>query len=163
MKVLIIHISLALLFVYILFTRVTFPFNATTAGFAFILFFMLLWPSSYIYNRSYFIKLPKALNFIFFFLKKVFLANIKIAHDILTPGYKINPAVVAFPLTVKTDLEITWLSCIITLTPGSLSLDVSEDKKTLYIHTLYLKNNDAADFKAELRDGFEHRILELTK
>ena len=164
MKVLTIHIALTLAFVYTLFTTtVTLPFNATTAGITFILFFLFLWPTSYLYSRSYFIKLPKAINFIFYFLMKVFMANIKIAYDILTPGFKMKPTVVAFPLTVKTDLEITWLSCIVTLTPGSLCLDVSEDKQILYIHALYLKNNEAANFKAELRNGFERRILELTK
>jgi multicomponent Na+:H+ antiporter subunit E len=164
MKVLISHITLTLVFIYIVFTvLILLPFNATTVSLAFITFFLFLWPTSYLYSKSYFTKLPKVIKFIFFFLKKIFLANIKIAYDILTPGFRMNPTVVAFPLTVKTDLEITWLSCIVTLTPGSLSLDVSEDKQILYIHALYLKNNESANFKAELRDGFERRILELTK
>lgn len=163
MKTLIIHIILTVLLSYLFFYSVDLvPYNATTAGLVFILIFLLLWLTSYLYHTSYFRKLPKAINFLFYFIGKVFMANIKVAYDIITPGYKMQPTVIALPLTVKTDIEITLLATIITLTPGSLSLDVSEDKKILYVHALYLKDNDAAKFKTELKDGFERKILELT-
>lgn len=163
MKTLILHTVLTLVLSYLVFINAdALPYNATTAGLLFILIFMLLWPTSRLINKSYFRKLPKAIGFLFYFLMKVFMANIKIAYDILTPEYKMSPTVVAYPLTVKSDVQITFLACVVTLTPGSLSLDVSEDKKLLYIHALYLRNNDAEAFKNELKNGFERRILELT-
>jgi multicomponent Na+:H+ antiporter subunit E len=163
MKTLLLHTVLTVVLSYIIFINVeVLPYNATTAGLVFILLFMLLWLTSWLTNKVYFRKLPKAIGFLFYFLMKVFIANIKIAYDILTPEYKMEPTVVAFPLTVKSDIQITFLACVVTLTPGSLSLDVSDDKKLLYIHALYLKNNDADEFKAELKNGFERRIIELT-
>ena len=50
---------------------------------------------------------------------------------------------------------------MISLTPGTLSLDVSEDRKTLYIHAMYVENPD--DLRKEIKDGLEKRLLELLR
>ena len=64
-------------------------------------------------------------------------------------------------IAAKTDDEITILSNLITLTPGTLSLDVSEDKKVLYIHAMYVEDVDR--FRRELKDGLERRLLEVLR
>lgn len=97
-----------------------------------------------------------------YFLKEMFVANIKIAYDIVTPRLFMQPCVIAFPLDAKTDLEITLLACMITLTPGTLSLDVSADKKILYIHALYIGEGGEEGLIQSLKKGFEQRILKLT-
>jgi multicomponent Na+:H+ antiporter subunit E len=48
---------------------------------------------------------------------------------------------------------------LITLTPGTLSVDVSDDRKTLYIHVLEM--NDREDVIASIKNGFEARIIEV--
>ena len=57
-----------------------------------------------------------------------------------------KPGIVKIPLDLETDVEITLLASLITLTPGTLSLDVSKDKKVLYVHSMYVY--DKADFIA---------------
>ncbi|GAB3527024.1 hypothetical protein GCM10027443_02940 [Pontibacter brevis] len=138
------------------------PYNALTASLAFLLLFILLWLSSFLYNKTYFRKLPKAVNFGFFFLKELLVANVKIAFDILTPHYYMNPTVIAIPLRIKTNFEIMLLANMITLTPGTLSIDVSKNRKTLYVHALYVKDDDIEKLKQHIKHGFERRLIELT-
>jgi multicomponent Na+:H+ antiporter subunit E len=70
-----------------------------------------------------------------------------------------NPAIIAVPLDVKTDMEITLLANVITLTPGTLSLDVSNDKKVLYVHAAYVE--DREEFVQDLKNGFEKKLMEI--
>ena len=72
-----------------------------------------------------------------------------------------KPGIVAIPLDAKTDLEITFLANLITLTPGTLSLDCSEDRKTLYIHSMYI--DDLEKFRAEIKNTLEKRLLEVMR
>ncbi|WP_018478026.1 Na+/H+ antiporter subunit E [Pontibacter roseus] len=139
------------------------PYNALTAVAVATSVLFMLWLSSLAYNRTYFRKLPKALNFLLYFLKELIVANLRVAYDILTPRYHMQPIVIALPLTVKTDLEITLLTGFITLTPGSLTIDLSSDRKFLYMHSLYLKNGDVEELKRSIKEGFERRLLELTR
>lgn len=139
------------------------PYNAIWAVVVWTMVMFALWLTSPFYHRSYFQKLPKAISFILFFLKELVVANLKVAYDILTPNYRMKPTVIALPLSVTTDMEITLLAGIITLTPGSLSVDVSADKKVLYVHTLYVTNNDIERTKYDLKHGFERRLMQLTR
>ena len=50
---------------------------------------------------------------------------------------------------------------LITLTPGTLSLDVSDDRKVLYVHAMYVKNKEA--FIADIKNGFERKLLEILR
>ena len=72
-----------------------------------------------------------------------------------------KPGIVKIPLDARSDLEITLLANLISLTPGTLSLDVSDDRKVLYVHAMYV--NDREDFVASIKNGFERRILEITR
>ncbi|MFT2009433.1 Na+/H+ antiporter subunit E [Pontibacter sp. 13R65] len=163
MKTFLIHSSISFLGAYQFFKLSDLlPYNATTAAGVFLVILVVLWLTSPLYHRAYFRKLPKVLNFVLFFLKEVVVANLKIAYDIITPKYMMKPAVLALPLDVKEDLDITLLACMISLTPGSLTLDVREDKKVLYVHTLYVENDDLDKLKRLIKNGFERRILELT-
>ena len=62
------------------------------------------------------------------------------------------------PLDLKSDAGITVLANLITLTPGTLSLDVSPDRKTLFVHALHVEDPDA--FRREVKEGFERRVKE---
>jgi multicomponent Na+:H+ antiporter subunit E len=78
---------------------------------------------------------------------------------VVRPLRYLHPGVVAVPLDVREAWQITVLSNLITLTPGTLSLDVSTDCKVLYIHTMNATNVER--FRAEIKHGFERRIKEL--
>ncbi len=94
-----------------------------------------------------------------FFLWELVLANLKMARDVLMPLGRLRPAVVAVPLDLKTDWQITLLSILITLTPGTLSLDVSTDRKVLFIHAMHV--TDAEEFRRQIKSGFERRVRRL--
>jgi multicomponent Na+:H+ antiporter subunit E len=165
MKTFIVHFLIAFFgsYVYFQLGDPVLPYNAVWAVAVWAVIMFILWISSPFYHRSYFHKLPKAFSFILFFLKELVVANLKVAYDILTPNYRMKPTVVAVPLSVTTDMEITLLANIITLTPGSLMIDLSADRKVLYVHTLYVKHNDLELVKHNIKHGFERRLMQLTR
>lgn len=92
--------------------------------------------------RQYRLRVPRMFSFVVFFTKELIMANLKVAYDVLTPIHLMKPGVIAMPLRAESDLEITMLANAISLTPGSLSLDVSSDRKVLYVHIMYLHNEE---------------------
>ncbi|HPQ14985.1 MAG TPA: Na+/H+ antiporter subunit E, partial [Bryobacteraceae bacterium] len=78
------------------------------------------------------LRLAYLLEFIGFFHWQLVLANLRLAREVLGPVSRLHPGVVAIPLELTGDGEVTVLSNIVTLTPGTLSLDVSSDDKVLY-------------------------------
>jgi multicomponent Na+:H+ antiporter subunit E len=105
-------------------------------------------------------KVPRFVRFVGFFIKELVKSNLRVAHDVLTPAHHMRPAVIAFPLIAQSDGEITILANLISLTPGTLSLDVSSDRKVLYIHVMYF--DDEAEVHASIR-YLESRMLELLR
>ncbi len=97
----------------------------------------------------------------FFFLWELLIANLRVAYEVLTPGYQMRAAIIAIPLDAKSDLEITVLANLITLTPGTLSLDVSRDRKILYIHAMHVGNVDK--FRDDIKTRLERRVMEVFK
>jgi multicomponent Na+:H+ antiporter subunit E len=112
-------------------------------------------------SEAYARKIGKLLKLIAFFLGDLVMSNLRLAHDVATPNFKMRPGVLAIPLDVKSDGEIITFANFITLTPGTLSLDVSQDRKTLFIHSMYTP--DAEKMKKELKEGLERRIIEVTR
>lgn len=92
------------------------------------------------------------------FFKELTLSAIKVALMVLRPNMRLRPGIFAFPLTITRDFEITLLANLITLTPGTLSVDVSDDRKTLYVHALDC--HDPAAERRAISTGFERRIRE---
>ena len=90
-----------------------------------------------------------------FFAWELLLANFRVAVDVLR-GHRIEPAVVAIPLDVTGDGEILLLSMLINITPGSVTIDLSDDRRTLYVHVMHMKTAD--ETRREIKSGFEHRI-----
>lgn len=73
------------------------------------------------------------------------------------------PGVVAIPLDARTDAEITLLANLITLTPGSVTLDLSEDRRVLYVHAMYIDGGDVEAYRRSIKEGLERRVLELLR
>lgn len=93
------------------------------------------------------------------FVTELVVSALRVAVLALTPKIKLRPAIVAYPLTVTSDPEITLLANLITLTPGTLSVDVSADRRTLFIHAI-----DVADREvliSAIAGGFETKVLEV--
>jgi multicomponent Na+:H+ antiporter subunit E len=146
----------------LLWTAVSGPIDEAQLALGFILGYLVLWTMRPVLGETrYFDKLPQTLSFIGFFLMELALANWRVAIDVLSPRPRRRLGVVAVPLELPSDAAITLLANLITLTPGSISLDVSEDRGTLYVHTMFLDDPDS--FRREVKEGFERRVLELLR
>jgi multicomponent Na+:H+ antiporter subunit E len=112
-------------------------------------------------STSYFDKVNQITRFVFFFLHELVTANLQISRVILRPKLEIQPSVVAIPLDVTSDLEITFFANLISLTPGTLSLEISPDSRVLYVHGIDVPDN--IEFIRKLKSGLEARILEVVR
>ena len=111
-------------------------------------------------SRGGFGRALRMISLALFFLREVLLSAISVAGWVLRPNAakRMAPAIVAFPLTVTRDLEITLLANLITLTPGTLSIDVSSDRTVLYVQALDCRDPDS--LKRQIAEGFERKIIE---
>ncbi|MCX2728354.1 Na+/H+ antiporter subunit E [Thermomicrobium sp. 4228-Ro] len=96
-----------------------------------------------------------------FFFWELLLSSLRVAYDIVTPELHARPRIFAVPLDARTDTEVTLVANFLTLTPGTLSLDVSADRRTLYVHTMYAESRE--QFIAEVKRGLEARLLEVLR
>jgi multicomponent Na+:H+ antiporter subunit E len=157
MRYLLLNIVLA-----VLWAVATGIFSLSNLVVGFALGYLALFLAQRVFGPSrYFITLPRAVGFLCFFLKEVFIANLRVAHDVLTPGFYMRPRVLAIPLDATSDIEITLLANLISLTPGTLSLDVSTDRRVLYVHAMYASDGDAA--RRDIKEGLERRLLRLLR
>jgi multicomponent Na+:H+ antiporter subunit E len=163
MKLLLPHIVLSLILAVVFFNLTPYEGSANRYIFVGIIIFSLTWPLSYFFAKDYFRKLPSLMNLIVFFTKELLVANLRVAYDVVTPITYMRPCIVGVPLDAKTDLEITILACMISLTPGTLSLTLSEDKTILFVHAITFKKMDPEAIKRDLKEGFEKKLLKITR
>lgn len=124
-------------------------------------YFVLWWLRPLLGPTYYFRKLPDSIRFTFFFLRELIHSNFRVAWDVISPKSQRKPGIVAIPLDVNSDMEITFLANLITLTPGTLSLDVSDDRSVLYVHGMFVE--DPQRMRDQIKKGFERRVLELLR
>jgi multicomponent Na+:H+ antiporter subunit E len=92
------------------------------------------------------------------FIKELILSGWRVARLVTSPRMDLRPGIFAYPLKVSSDFEITLLANLITLTPGTLSVEVSDDRTTLFVHAIDC--SDVEKTVREIRDGFERKIEE---
>ena len=78
---------------------------------------------------------------------------------VLRPRIELRPGIVAVPVDLAHDWQVALLANLITLTPGSLTVEVSSDRKTLFVHDLVVGDPEAV--RREIKQGFERRIRGL--
>lgn len=150
-------INLLLALAWVALTGQFTPVNLFTG---FILGYVALWLLYRLTGpTTYFQKARLVFSFVPFFLWELIKANLRVAYEVVTPHYTISPGIVAVPLDATSDAEITLLANLITLTPGTLSVDISSDRKVLYVHVMFV--TDADHFRRQVKDGFERRVMEI--
>ena len=97
---------------------------------------------------------------ILLFSKELILANWDVIKIVLSPKLNIEPGIVAVPTKLKTDWELTLLASLISLTPGTLSMDFSDDNKFIYIHSIHVPDKEA--MIRQIHNTFEKAIMEVT-
>jgi multicomponent Na+:H+ antiporter subunit E len=151
------NISLAL--VWALLTGV---FSVTNLTIGFALGYATLWAVQRTAGpTSYFGKVRQALSFTVFYLGELVLANLRVAADVLSPRPHRHTRIVALPIEAHTHLEIWMLVNLISLTPGTLILDISTDRRVLYIHALHAETPES--LQRDIKNGLERRLLELLR
>lgn len=108
--------------------------------------------------RGYWRRMGRILSLLVLFFKELALSAWKVAVLVMSPRMELKPGIFAYPLTVDRDFEITLLANLITLTPGTLSVDVSADRKTLFVHAIDCSEPEAT--RRDIATGFERKIME---
>lgn len=109
----------------------------------------------------YFFRVWAVLKLIVLFIKELLLANIDVIKIVLSPKMDIQSGIIAVPTRLKTDWELTLLAALISLTPGTLSMDFSDDNKYIYVHALHVPDKEA--MIKQIHQTFERAIMEVTK
>jgi len=137
---------------------VTASFEPGNLLFGFVLGYFSLWLVRHRFDPDDFNRPIPVLRLIVLFVAELCLSAVRVARDTIDPRMDFRPAIIAVPLDVEQDLEIMLLANMISLTPGTLSVDVSKDRTTLYLHVMNV--DDPEDLRREIKDGFERRIKE---
>ena len=126
----------------------------------FLLGYSVLWISTRPLGRpKFFRRVGQVARLAIVFLGELFIATFRVAIDIVTPQHLMKPAILAIPINAKSHEEATTLANVVTLTPGTLSLDVSPDGKTLYVHAMYAADVDKA--RRDIQEGLGRRVKEV--
>lgn len=140
--------------------------KADGSGSNFILGFILGWLvlsliSPMLGSSGYFKKPFQVIGLILYFIMELWASSLKVLWDILTPEHKSKPDIIKVPLTVHTDTQILLLSNLLSLTPGTLTVDITPDKKFFLVHAMFLEDEQA--LIDDIKDNLEKRILEVTE
>lgn len=103
------------------------------------------------------LRLPR---FAVFFTWQLVRANVRVAIEVATPGYSMTAAIVRFETRSRSDVEAMLLANAITLTPGTISLEIEPDTRAIHVHGLYVE--DRAAFVADLA-RMEDEILRVVR
>ena len=154
---------------FLLNVMLTLVWIALTGSFSFINFFIgfilsffILWIiSRNSADRRYYTIAFKVIGFFFYFLYEMLKANFQVAYEVMTSNLHMKPGIVKLELEARSDLEITLLANLVSLTPGTLVIDVSDDRKVMYIHGMYLQ--DRAKFIDSIKIGLEKPLLNIMR
>ena len=95
------------------------------------------------------------------FLWECLVANIDVAYRVLHPNLPINPGIVKVKTKLKSDVGLTFLANTITLTPGTMTVDVDKEKGLLYIHWINVKGKDVEAATKQIVEKFEHTLIKI--
>lgn len=155
MNVLFVNVLLALVWTFL-----TGSLTPDTLVEGFVIGYLVLWLAGPLYGpTTYFRKFRQVISFVLFFLQELIIATIRVARVVIAREIDICPGIVAIPLDLESSVAITLLANLIALTPGTLTLDVSDDRQVMYVHAMHI--DDIEQFRAEIKQGFERRVREL--
>ncbi|WP_252504569.1 Na+/H+ antiporter subunit E [Sporosarcina sp. Marseille-Q4943] len=122
-----------------------------------IIFFMHRFFGTQFYLRRLFY----SIKLLFIFISELTQSSIVVLQQILSPKLNIKPGIFKYKTVLQSDVEVTMLSLLLTLTPGSVVMEVSPEGNTLYIHAMDVEQSRAGLIK-QLKN-FEKAIMEVTR
>lgn len=123
--------------------------------------FLLFLLNRFIPDTFYFHYVLAIWRLILLFIKELIIANIDVLKMVYKPKLDMQPGIIALPTDLRTNWEITLLANLITLTPGTLSVDVSSDNRFIYIHAMDLPDVD--ETIEQIKGTFEKAIKDVTR
>ncbi|QGH35045.1 Na+/H+ antiporter subunit E [Gracilibacillus salitolerans] len=123
-----------------------------------LLLFML---RRFIPDAFYLERVWKMIKLVLLFIKELLISNIDIVRWVYKPHKDYKPGIFALPTDLKSNWEITMLTSLISLTPGTLSVAVSDNNDVIYIHAMDIDNNEIAI--EAIKTTFEKAIMEVTR
>ncbi len=134
-------------------------FSLGSLATGFVVGYVALWVARPLFgDNTYFLRVYRVVRLAALFLYELLVSSLRVAWDVVTPAHLSKPGIIAMPLDAKGDTEILLVASLISLTPGTLSLDVSPDRKTLYVHGMFVEDPEA--LKQELKQGMERSVIE---
>jgi len=112
-------------------------------------------------KRLYILRVWALISLFLLFLRELFMSSIQVLAIVIRPKMDIKPAIFEMETELSNDWQVTLLSALITLTPGTLVIGISEDQKRLYIHALDFEDIDSA--VSSIKNTFERAILEVSR
>jgi len=112
-------------------------------------------------GSRYFLRVWYWVKLIVLFLYELIVSSLAVLWDIFTPQHRARPAIIDMPLDVKSDVGILLVTNLISLTPGTLSIDVSEDRSTLRVHAMFAEDPDAVSHA--LKSGMEKWVIDAVE
>ncbi len=132
----------------------------------FIAVFIAFMTGDFFVSRPHTLKHPHRYFYFVFYYIPVFLweclkANLDVAYRVLHPKLPINPGIVKVRTTLKTDIALTFLANSITLTPGTMVVDIDKDNGVLYVHWIDVKAKDMETATKIIVEPFEHILKKI--
>lgn len=143
-----------------MFLKVSYDVGTFLVGFFFGLLIIFTF-RRFFNSRFYLLRVIAVINLFFLFIKEMILSNIAVLKVVLKPKLDIQPGIFALPTDLENPWEITILANLITLTPGTLVIDVSMDNRVLYVHAMDIQ--DAQDSINSIKTTFENAIMEVSR
>lgn len=122
---------------------------------------LLMFLRKFIPGQFYLLRVYKLLKLIIIFIRELISSNIEIVKLVYQRKPNFEPGIFALPTELKSAWEITLLTNLITLTPGTLSVAISEDNSTIYIHAMHIE--EVNEEIVSIKNTFEQAILEVTR
>lgn len=108
---------------------------------------------------NFLIRVFRFIIFVFYYLKELIVSSLYVAWDIITPKDLMKPGIVEVPVDLKSETAVIAFANLISMTPGSLTMDMSPDKKKIYVHAMYLY--DKQEFIDKMKNELEHKIRQI--
>ncbi|WP_128101637.1 MULTISPECIES: Na+/H+ antiporter subunit E [Paenibacillus] len=112
-------------------------------------------------QRLYVVRVWAIIKLLILLLKELVRASIEVIRQIIKPKLDIRPGIFTYRTELSSDWEVTLLCLLISLTPGSLPLEISGNQRKLFIHALDIK--DEQKLRDDIKNTFEKAIMEVTR
>ncbi len=122
---------------------------------------LLLILNRFFNERFYLERFHKIILLFYIFIRELILSNLDVVKLVYAKNPNFEPGIFAMPIDVKKNWEITLLANLISLTPGTLSIAISDDNKNIFIHAMHIDEKEQSIY--EIKNTFEKAIMEVTK